>query len=398
MQPSQPDANDAELVARARGGDKDAFGQLADRYGTMARNLARRMVAEHDLADDLTQEALLQAYLSLRHLRKASRFRSWLYGIVLNVCRNYLRDLRSSTLSLEELIGGMHVHALAASDEHSNPHDYAERHELNTVAVNAVQALPPKDRAATLLFYFEAFSVREVAEVLGMSDGAVRVHLHKARTRLKQPLGQIYEEATTVTSRSEAHGQPTIERRKNMVSVSIADVMEIKERKQYIVILLDEAQGRALPIWIGEPEAHALVRSLRNVSYPRPMTLEFASNLLTSAGVRVEEVHVNVLKDETFYSVVKLRNGAAVHEADARPSDALALAALMRTPIFVEDELLAGQGVDISDAHKAVLGRGLRVISERLQREIELATQPPDEDERVYREFQKLLTKQGDKA
>jgi RNA polymerase sigma-70 factor (ECF subfamily) len=95
--------SDAELVARARLGDKDAFGQLADRYIPMARRLAQRMVARDGRADDVVQEALLQAYLSLRHLKEMERFRGWFYGIVLNVCRAELSALGNDAPAFADL-------------------------------------------------------------------------------------------------------------------------------------------------------------------------------------------------------------------------------------------------------------------------------------------------------
>ncbi len=97
---------DAGLVSLARSGDKDAFGLLIERYHQMARRVAAGVVADGGVARELAQEAMLQAYLSLDRLRDPERFQSWLYGIVLNVCRGYLRDRDTSFLSLEALACG----------------------------------------------------------------------------------------------------------------------------------------------------------------------------------------------------------------------------------------------------------------------------------------------------
>jgi len=93
---------DAELVALARVGDKDAFGCLIERYERMVTRLASRMIANRSVARELAQEALVQAYLSLDHLRDAERFESWLYGITLNVCRGYLRDEKTEQERIDE--------------------------------------------------------------------------------------------------------------------------------------------------------------------------------------------------------------------------------------------------------------------------------------------------------
>ena len=79
---------DRELVILSRQGDKEAFGCLIERYQALASRTALRMVSAQDAAQDLMQEAMLQAYLSLKELRNEESFRSWLYGIVLNVSKS----------------------------------------------------------------------------------------------------------------------------------------------------------------------------------------------------------------------------------------------------------------------------------------------------------------------
>src|SRR5579885_598332 len=110
---------DSELVALARGGDKAAFGQLIERHQQMVRHIVMGIIASAEIARELAQEAMLQAYLSLDHLRDDTRFKSRLYGITLNVCRSYLREQKSDALSLEALLGGMradHVGLLESRD------------------------------------------------------------------------------------------------------------------------------------------------------------------------------------------------------------------------------------------------------------------------------------------
>ncbi len=95
--------SDAELVDLARTGDKHAFGILIERYQGISIRVALRMVANEEIARELVQDALLQAFLSLDHLREGARFRNWLYGIVLNVCRNHIRSQKIEFFSLEAL-------------------------------------------------------------------------------------------------------------------------------------------------------------------------------------------------------------------------------------------------------------------------------------------------------
>ena len=82
---SMKQSTDSELVALAREGNKDAFGQLIERYTSMVKRIMMGKIAQKEIAQELVQETFLHAYLSLNHLRDDSRFKSWLYGIALNV-------------------------------------------------------------------------------------------------------------------------------------------------------------------------------------------------------------------------------------------------------------------------------------------------------------------------
>ena len=82
------ETDDRDLVFRARAGDGRAFGRLIERYQSAAKSIAIRMVANEDVALDLVQESVVQALLSLDNLHDPEAFRSWLLGIVINVCHS----------------------------------------------------------------------------------------------------------------------------------------------------------------------------------------------------------------------------------------------------------------------------------------------------------------------
>lgn len=131
---------DNELVKLARQGDKDAFGVLAQRYQTIARRFALRLTGNEDAAQDLAQEAMLQAYLSLKNLRDPARFKSWLCGIVLNVSRSYLRDRKITYFSLEAIIQGLHFYPAPLYDTLPTPDTLAEERERYQIVFDAVNA------------------------------------------------------------------------------------------------------------------------------------------------------------------------------------------------------------------------------------------------------------------
>jgi RNA polymerase sigma factor (sigma-70 family) len=360
---------DAGLVALARSGDKRAFGQLIERYQQMSKRVALGMVANEQVAKELAQEAMLQAYLSLNHLRDEGRFKSWLYGIVLNVCRSYLRDQKIDYFSWEAMRGGVRFEAIGFSSLAPDPQEAAETRELHQLVLKAVNGLSPKNRAATLLFYYEQLSLTEIAAILDVSVTAVKGRLHKSRKQLRERLLPLYFERSQ-----------TEQRRKTMVKVTIADVVvkryeeteEGKQREHYIIVLLDEVGQRALPIWVGPFEGQTIAMGIRELSTARPMTFNFMATLLEAAEVELEEVRVEALRDDTFYGVAKVRHGDRVQEVDARPSDAIALAVRTGSPIYVADEVMKTAGVDVSKemAQGAKLGQGLDEIAQELEEKI----------------------------
>lgn len=108
-----------------------------------------------------------------------------------------------------------------------------------------------------------------------------------------------------------------------------------------IVILRDEEERLFLPIWIGAPEARAILESIEDVRPARPMTHDLLCSSIEQLGAEVERIVVSELRDDTFYAVVYLERGDdSPVEVDARPSDAIALALRAEAPIYVETEVL----------------------------------------------------------
>ncbi len=340
---------DSELVALARSGNKDAFSQLIERYQLMAKRIALGMIAREDIARELVQEAILEAYLSLDHLRDNARFKGWFYGIVLNVCRSYLREQKTDTFSLEAMMGGVRCDALALPSAALDPQEVAEQRELHSIVLKAIQDLSPKDRVATLLFYYEHLSLREIAAILGVSVVAVKGRLYRAREQLREQLVVVYPEMNYATSREQG--------RKRMTKVTVAAVLERSdEKKGHAVVLLDEIGQRVLTIWIGPVEALTIGMGITEVSAPRPMTAHFMVNLLRATEMKLEEVRIETLKEDVFYAVARFRQGDALHELGARPSDAIALAVLMQSPISVAEEILQRAGIALPEGKTVQMG------------------------------------------
>ncbi len=186
--------SDLELVLLSRQGNKTAFGQLVLRYQSQAQRLATRMVNNRELAQELVQDALLQAYLSLEKLHDPTRFKGWLFGIVLNLCRKDLRRRKVIFFSLEALLENWMDEAFLTTEPSLDPQQIAEQQETRTELVRAIQTLSNKNRSATILFYHKQLSLQEVANHLNISVGAVKGRLHKARSQLREQLSLLQQQ------------------------------------------------------------------------------------------------------------------------------------------------------------------------------------------------------------
>lgn len=334
------DPVEAALIERARSGDKDAFGALIERYHAMVCRITARMVSgSPELAHDLAQEALLEAYLSLRHLRNPARFGSWLYGITLNVCRSYFRERRMRFTSLEALSGGLWHDRLRYPDPAPDPQEVVEERELHARMIEAVNELSARNRAVVLMHYYDGLTVREIAALLGITVAAVKGRLHKSRREMHATLARTLVAVST----------PGLQTRSGTmaVQVSVYDVVvDSKDQEpNYIVLLLDEVAQRVLPIWIGPWEGTSIAVMLHSSEPPRPLTYEFIRRLLDAAGARLEEVRVEAMREDVFYAAAALNIDGQRQEIDARPSDAIALAVKMGSPIYVAEEVLAALSI-----------------------------------------------------
>ena len=172
----------ADLVRRARDGDGEAFAGLVRRYLRAARAVALAELGEPSDAEDACQDAFVTALERLEECRRPERFGGWLMQIV----RNRARNLRRSR----------HVRATASLDEIASavPGPSAERAELRDRLERALAELPAVQREIVLLHDLEGLRHAEIADALGMTEGASRVSLHRARTALRAALAPIRPE------------------------------------------------------------------------------------------------------------------------------------------------------------------------------------------------------------
>ncbi len=125
------------------------------------------------------------------------------------------------------------------------------------------------------------------------------------------------------------------------------------------VVLLESADGKLLPIWIGGPEAYSIGMALKNYKPPRPMTHDLLISIVHGLGAKFRRVVISGISNGTFYALIHLELKGELVVIDARPSDTIALALRSKVPIFVEDSIPV---FSPNDAETMELRRRLREI------------------------------------
>ena len=120
-----------------------------------------------------------------------------------------------------------------------------------------------------------------------------------------------------------------------------------------LVVLRDLEDTKALPIWVGIPEANAIALELEQVPTPRPMTHDLIKNILEGIQASVVRIVVNDLRDSTFYATIFLSLQEQEFCIDARPSDAIAIALRAKAPIFVALDVIERVGTTDVNAQNA---------------------------------------------
>jgi hypothetical protein len=116
--------------------------------------------------------------------------------------------------------------------------------------------------------------------------------------------------------------------------------------KQPIVLLKTVDGNKFLPIWIGHPEAAAILIKLQGTELPRPMTHDLMTSLIERFNAEVKRITVTALRDNTFYAMLTLSRDGEDIEVDSRPSDALALAVRTDAPIFAAEDLIEENAIE----------------------------------------------------
>ena len=173
--------SDQEVITRVIAGDRDAFSSLIRRYSDPLYRHALGMTGSPDVAEDILQTSFIKAYNHLGEVR--GRFDAWLFRIVANGCKDWLKNIRRTHVSYEE------------DDQpstYATPDEDLDRTELRMDLDEALAQLAPSLLEAFIMKHVEGRSYEEMADLLGTTVGALKMRVHRARESLQALLQEKY--------------------------------------------------------------------------------------------------------------------------------------------------------------------------------------------------------------
>jgi RNA polymerase sigma-70 factor, ECF subfamily len=181
--------DDAQLIDAALAGQSVAFGNLVTKYQDRLYNALVHVVGSADDAQDIAQDAFVQAFLKLKSFQRCSAFYTWLYRIAFNLAISRLRKTKP-VVSIEQ-VREMSGEEIAGRDP--SPSQRFEQHERAAQVRSALAALDPNHRAILVLREIDGCHYEAIAEILDVPLGTVRSRLHRARMELRELLKAVVE-------------------------------------------------------------------------------------------------------------------------------------------------------------------------------------------------------------
>jgi len=177
---------DAELADRAKGGDREAFGTLVEKYQGAIYSYALHFFRNPTRAEDAAQETFLRAFRFLHTYDARRRFSTWLYTVARNHCIDRHREnVRNEHLDVETL----HPRHLVGAQTQKSPLENLEDREDRERLVEAIRGLPEKYRTPIVLCYVQGLPYQEISEILGISLNNTKIRIFRAKKMMLDLLG-----------------------------------------------------------------------------------------------------------------------------------------------------------------------------------------------------------------
>jgi RNA polymerase sigma-70 factor (ECF subfamily) len=193
-EPAGEGLSDAQVMLRVKGGDESAFEYLVQKYRRPMLSFMYRMAHNTAVAEDLAQEVFLRVYRSRETYEASAKFTTWLYRIASNLAVNHARDTRhqrpENTVSLDEPDQESGLTMDVPDDSLTAEESIVKRERLAAIR-QRVQALPERQRTAVIMHKYQQMDYRQIAEVLKLSESAIKSLLFRAYETLRVQLKEF---------------------------------------------------------------------------------------------------------------------------------------------------------------------------------------------------------------
>ncbi len=180
------------LIARAREGDKNAQGRLVQLWYKRMYNFAYKFFFDHDLAMEVSQKTFISMHKNIGALQEVSRFKSWLYTIAVNYCREEARKKKTSrSMSLHDLRPGERDESYRWEETHhrtENPERLLQQSELSDLLQECLLELSEEQREVVIMKEYEGLKFREIADTLNISENTAKSRMYYGLEALKRIL------------------------------------------------------------------------------------------------------------------------------------------------------------------------------------------------------------------
>lgn len=177
--------SDYEIIRRVLGGNTRMFADLVERHQDKAMTLAMRMLRNREAAEEAVQDAFIRAFNALERFEKRSRFSTWLYRILFNVCSTALSKRGESRQQFGSEID-QNGREIEIPDYSEIPDLIVEQEEFHQHVVDAMNDLPPLYSGIMTMFYLDDLSYEEIVTITGIPLGTMKARLFRARAMLRE--------------------------------------------------------------------------------------------------------------------------------------------------------------------------------------------------------------------
>ncbi len=202
-----------DLVESCRRRDREAVDALLRLISPDIYRIVYSLLRDHDDTDEVVQETLIRVFRYLETLKEPERFAAWVMRIAINQVQTWrMRRNRTRFYELDDMVEPEEGVVVLSGTSPVNPRDEAARREMRQQIEQAMGTLPDRQQTAVTLFELEGLSIREIAQVMRCSEGAVKFNIHEARKKLQHRLGHMV--AAWFGRRAEAPARPAESRRR----------------------------------------------------------------------------------------------------------------------------------------------------------------------------------------